>query len=80
MSKYEPLWDWIRENGTDSLKLTFDEIEKIAGLPIDHSFLAYKRELNEYGFMVGKISTKGQTVSFERLKSRSMLSEKRWKK
>ena len=43
MSKYEPLWNWIQENGTDSFKLTFDEIEKIAGLPIDHSFLAYKK-------------------------------------
>ena len=39
MSKYEPLWNWIQENGTDSFILTFDEIEKIAGLPIDHSFL-----------------------------------------
>ena len=80
MSKYELLWNWIRENGTDSFKLTFDEIEKIAGLPIDHSLLAYKKELIEYGFMVGKISIKEQTVSFERLKSKSMLSEKRWMK
>ena len=39
MSKYEPLWKWIKENGTDSFKLTFEEIEKIAGIPIDHSFL-----------------------------------------
>jgi len=80
MSKYEPLWNWIQENGTDSFKLTFDEIEKIAGLPIDHSFLTYKKKLTEYGFMVGKISMKEQTVSFERLKSKSMLSEKRWMK
>ena len=80
MSKYEPLWNWIKENSTDSFKLTFDEIEKIAGLPIDHSFLAYKTKLTEYGFMVGKISMKEQTVSFERLKSKSMLSEKRWMK
>ncbi|MCR5230919.1 MAG: hypothetical protein K6D03_12415 [Solobacterium sp.] len=77
MSKYELLWNWIRENGTDSFKLTFDEIEKIAGIPIDHSFLAYKKELAGYGFMAGKISMKEQTVSFERLKSKSMLSEKR---
>ena len=63
MSKYEPLWNWIQENGTDSFKLTFDEIEKIAGLPIDHSFLAYKKKWTEYGFMVGKISMKEQTVS-----------------
>ena len=80
MSKYEPLWTWIKENSTDSFKLTFDEIEKIAGLPIDHSFLAYKKKLIVYGFMVGKISMKEQTVSFERLKSKSMLSEKRWMK
>ena len=45
MSKYEPLWKWIAENGTDSFKLTFDEIESIAGIPIDHSFLRYKKEL-----------------------------------
>jgi hypothetical protein len=24
MSKYEPLWKWIRENRADSFKLTFD--------------------------------------------------------
>ena len=80
MSKYEPLWNWIRENSTDSFKLTFDEMEKVAGLPIDHSFLAYKKELTVYGFMVGKISKKEQTESFERLKSKPMLSEKRWMK
>ena len=28
MSKYEPLWIWIRDNGTDGLKLTFAEIEE----------------------------------------------------
>ena len=58
MSKYERLWNWIQENGTDSFKLTFDEIEKIAGIPTDHSFLTYKKELTEYGFTVGKISMK----------------------
>ena len=25
MSKYDALWAWIRENGADSFKLTFDE-------------------------------------------------------
>ena len=29
MSKYEPLWKWIKENGTDSFKLTYAEIEEI---------------------------------------------------
>ena len=64
MSKYEPLWVWIKENGIDSFKLTFEEIEKIIGIPIDHSFLNYKKELLEYGYKVGKISLKEQTVLF----------------
>ena len=67
MSKYEPLWNWIKENSTDSFKLTFDEIEKIAGLPIDHSFLNCKKELLNYGYKVGKISLKGKTVDFEKV-------------
>ena len=68
MSKYEPLWKWIRDNGTDSFKLTYVEIEEIAGVPIDHSFLKYKKELAEYGFCVGKISMKEKTVMFQRVK------------
>lgn len=67
MSKYAPLWKWIKENGTDNFKLTYAEIEKISGLPIDHSFLTYKKELLEYGFKVGKISMKEQTVAFEKV-------------
>ena len=67
MSKYELLWKWIRDNGTDSFKLTFAEIEEIAGVPIDHSFLKYKKELSEYGFCVGKISMKEETVSFQKV-------------
>ena len=67
MSKYDALWAWIRENGTDSFKLTYGEIEKIAGLPLDHSFLKYKKELTEYGYQVGKISLKEQTVAFHKI-------------
>lgn len=66
MSKYEPLLKWIEGNGTDRFKLTFAEIEKIAGIPIDHSFLNYKKELHDYGFKVKKISRKEQTVTFEK--------------
>ena len=68
MSKYEPLWKWIRDNGTDNFKLTYAEIEEIAGVPIDHSFLKYKKELLEYGFCVGKISMKEETVMLQRVK------------
>ena len=67
MSKYESLWKWIRDNGADSFKLTYAEIEEIAGVPIDHSFLKYKKELLEYGFCVGKISMKEETVSFQKV-------------
>jgi len=66
MSKFEPLWDWIKENGTDSFILTFEEIEKIAGIPLDHSFLNHKKELLDYGFMVEKISLKKQDVAFRK--------------
>ena len=63
MSKYHALWKWIGENGTDSFALSFDEIERIAGLPLDHSFLKYKKELLDYGYEVGKISIKAQMVN-----------------
>ena len=64
MSKYDPLWEYIKENGAQTLTLTFGQIENIAGLPIDHSFLTYKKELAAYGYLVDKISLKTQTVSF----------------
>ena len=66
MSKYDALWAWIKENGTDSFQLTFAEIEQIAGLPIDHSFLTYKKELMDYGYQVGKASMKEHTVFFQK--------------
>lgn len=68
MSKYVPLWNWIKENHTDNFKLTHAEIEKILGFSIDHSFLTCMKELLEYGFKVGKISMKEKTVVFERIK------------
>lgn len=67
MSKYDLLWEAVRERGKQSFKLTFEEIQHIAGIPIDHSFLRYKKELAEYGYQVGKISMKEQTVAFQRL-------------
>ena len=66
MSKYDALWAWIRENGTDSFNLTFAEIKQIAGVSIDHSFLASKKELMGYGYQVVKISLKEQTVLFQK--------------
>ena len=65
MSKYDPLWEDLQNHGEQTFNLTFSEIEKIAGVPIDHSFLKYKKELLEYGYEVGKISMKEQTVVFK---------------
>lgn len=66
MSKYDPLWEYVKKRGEDSFLLTFDEIQEIAGIPIDHSFLKYKKELAGYGYQVGKISMKEQTVGFSK--------------
>ncbi len=67
MSKYHLLWEYVQKKGAFSLILTFEEIQGIAGIPIDHSFLKYKKELMEYGYQVGKISMKEQTVSFKQI-------------
>ncbi|XCP86854.1 hypothetical protein ABXS75_08700 [Roseburia hominis] len=67
MSKYDPLWEYVQKDGSKSFKLTFEEIKNIAGIPIDHSFLKYKKELTEYGYQVGKISMKEQTVIFNKI-------------
>lgn len=68
MSKYDKLWDYIAEQPGESLDLSFEEISDIAGVPLDHSFLNYKKELLLRGWQVGKISMKKQTVHFERTK------------
>jgi len=67
MSKYNPLWKHIKNNGGQSFKLSFDEIKNIAGIVIDHSFLNYKKELLEYGYEVKKISLKDKTVFFQKI-------------
>lgn len=67
MSKYNALWEHVKKDGRQSFKLTFDEIQDIAGIPIDHSFLKYKKELEEYGYQVGKISMKEKTVIFNKI-------------
>lgn len=67
MRKYDPLWRAVSGDARPVFLLTFTEIEEILGFPIDHSFLQYKKELQEYGMQVGKISLKEKTVCFQRL-------------
>jgi hypothetical protein len=66
MSKYTPLWEAIGKRTEDCFILTYAEIEEILGFPIDHAFLTFKKELPAYGYEVGKISMKAQTVAFRR--------------
>lgn len=66
MSKYISLWEYVQNRNEQSFKLTFAEIENITGVPIDHSFLKYKKELVKYGYEVGKISMKEKTVIFNK--------------
>ena len=49
MSKYHLLWEYVQRNGGPFLKLTFEDVGKIAGVPIDHSFLNHKKELFRKG-------------------------------
>lgn len=67
MSKYDPLWHAVAGSETDRLTLSFAEIEAILAFPLDHSFLAHKKELAAFGFAVEKISMKAKTMTFRRL-------------
>ncbi len=67
MSKYDSLWQYVQKRNDSSFVLTFEEIQSITGMPIDHSFLTYKKELTQYGYQVGKISMKEQTVCFQKI-------------
>lgn len=66
MSKYSPLWQYLKAGGRTEYRLTFEEIKGVLGFDIDHSFLSYKKEAEEYGYKVGKISLKEKWVDFKR--------------
>lgn len=68
MSKYTPLWKYLKENKKDNYKLTYEEIKKILTFDIDHSFLTYKKELKDYGYEVSKISIKEKIIYFNKIK------------
>lgn len=67
MSKYNAVWEYVQKQKQQVLKVTFDEIQNIAGIPIDHSFLKYKKELEDFGYQVRKISMKEKTVVFNKI-------------
>ena len=68
MSKYNKLWEYIKENNKDNYELSYEKIKDILGFDIDHSFLTYKKELNNYGYEVSKISMKDKRIIFSKIK------------
>lgn len=66
MSKYEPLWKFLQTDGSDLIELSFDRIKEILGFEVDHSLLNYKKEADDYGYIVGKISMKNCAINFNR--------------
>ncbi|WP_419195458.1 hypothetical protein [Clostridium tyrobutyricum] len=42
MSKYAVLWEYIQKKDSLSMKLSFDEIQDIVGIKIDHFFKIQK--------------------------------------
>ena len=66
MDKYAKLWEYVANQGKDSLELTFDQIGQISGVPLDQSFLSCKKDLLPYGFQVDHIFLKKGLVRFKR--------------
>ncbi len=64
MSKYEPLWKYLKNNQKEEYILTYDEIKNILGFDIDHSFLKHKKESASYDYIVKKISLKERKITF----------------
>ena len=67
LSKYEPLWRFLSGGGSGCIQFSFERIEEILGFPMDHSFLRYKQEAEQYGYRVEKISLKEKWVHFVRI-------------
>ena len=53
MSKYDPLWKYIQDNGGDTPKLTFDQIQDILNIEA-RAVTLHREELSNY-----KITPKG---------------------
>lgn len=66
MSKYKVLWEYIKENDKDEYNLSYESLENILGFKLDLSFLTDKKELNEYGYKVEKISMKEKYIIVKR--------------
>jgi hypothetical protein len=69
MSKYETLWNYLKDKKEESHILSFDQIKSILGFVLT-IFLTYKKEALEHGYMVEKISIKQNQVFFKKIKEK----------
>lgn len=67
MSKYELLWNYLKENNNENYILTYKQVRNILGFDIDHSFLTYKKESKKYECEVSKVSMKEKTIIFNKI-------------
>lgn len=67
MSKYEPLWEYLKKMDQESYQLSYAAIREILSFDLDHSFLTYKKELQAYGYQVTKISMKEKIIIFRKI-------------
>ena len=56
------------QKNDEIVELDFDRIRKTLGFEIDHSFLKYKKELEDYGYVVKKIYLKDKKVMLKKYK------------
>ena len=61
------LWKYIKDNDKQEYIFSYDDIKNILGFNIDHSFLTYKKEADEYGDEVLKISLKDKMVMIKKV-------------
>ena len=66
MSDYLKLWEYVAQSNEDTLKLSFEDVERISGNVLNHSFLNHKKEPLDYGYEVKKISMKNKDIVFIR--------------
>lgn len=66
MSKYDALWKYVGEREDGALTLTFEEIARIAGMALDHSFLQYKKRTGGLRLAREEDFDETQNVQFEK--------------
>ena len=66
MSKYEPLWKYVQNDGRASFDMSFEDIRVLTGLDIDTSIIKSKNELKDYGYVVVKLSMGEHKILFKK--------------